>query len=440
MNMTQTFQICKKYMRNYKFLDVKMILNCRKINRLFYSSQDSLRANEGKSRNLYQHLYSRILACGPITVADYMKEILTHPSAGYYINKDVFGERGDFTTSPEITQLFGEMIAVWILYEKTKISKGPFQIIELGPGRGTLIKDILRVFKQLHILNDISVHLVEISPALSLIQAKNLCKTIKEHDTKTNESEQNSITYYREGVTEDGVNIYWYHSIMDVPRKFSIFLANEFFDALPIHKFQKTDRGWNEVLVDIIEGSSEEKFRYVLSNKPSPATLYISDDEKRDHVEISPQSLLVVDYIAQYLSECGGCALISDYGHNGDKTDTFRAFSQHKMHDPLSRPGTADLTADVDFAALMKIAIKNNYVITFGPVTQSNFLKSLGIDVRLKLLLKNASKEQRERLESEYRMIMDEDKMGTRFKFLSLFPSILKNHLQRLPVTGFSSK
>lgn len=157
------------------------------------------------------------------------------------------------------------------------------------------------MFKQLRISNDVSVHLVEISPALSSIQAQSLCKTIKEHDIKRNEIQPTSVTYYREGLTEDGVPIYWYHSIKDIPKKFSIFLAHEFFDALPIHKFQvcetlpylledssshierikefslqKTDRGWSEVLVDIVEGSTEEKFRFVLSNAPTPATVYIS--------------------------------------------------------------------------------------------------------------------------------------------------------------------
>ncbi|XP_076236488.1 protein arginine methyltransferase NDUFAF7, mitochondrial isoform X2 [Calliopsis andreniformis] len=396
--------------------------------------------NTNKSQSLYRHLYSKILSCGPISVADYMQEVLTHPTAGYYMNKDVFGKQGDFVTSPEITQLFGEMIAVWMLHEKLKLSKGPFQIIELGPGRGTLVKDVLRVFKQLRVLNDVSVHLVEISPALSSIQAKTLCETIKEHDVKRGRnvsSDRDAVAYYREGITEDGASIYWYYSIQDVPKNFSIFLAHEFFDALPIHKFQKTDKGWNEILVDIIEGSNEEKFRYVLSSTPTPASLYISNDEKRDHVEISPQSLRIVDYMARYLWEYGGFALICDYGHNGDKTDTFRAFSRHKIHDPLLHPGSADLTADVDFAALKKVAEKDDRSITFGPVTQSSFLKRLGIDARLEILLKNASKEEKEQLVSEYRMIMDADKMGTRFKVFSLFPSILKDYFRKVPVAGF---
>ncbi|XP_060817316.1 protein arginine methyltransferase NDUFAF7, mitochondrial [Bombus pascuorum] len=430
------FQAFGKYVKYYKPFNTKMLLNYR--NRfLFYSSFNFSTLNDKKSQSLYHYLYSKILACGPITIHDYMKEILTHPTVGYYMNKDVFGKQGDFTTSPEITQLFGEMIAIWMKYESQKISKGPFQIVELGPGRGTLIKDILRVYKQFKSLNNISVHLVEISPTLSLIQAKNLCKTITEYDTKINESKCNPINYYREGITEDEIKIYWYNSIKDVPKNFSIFLAHEFFDALPIHKFQKTDRGWCEVLVDIIQGSNEEKFCYVLSNTPTPATFYISSDEKREHVEISPESLVIVDYIANFLWECGGFALICDYGHNGDKTDTFRGFSQHKIHDPLLHPGAADLTADVDFAAIKKIAEKDNRLITFGPVTQSSFLQNLGIDLRMQMLLQNTSEEGKKSLQTGYHMIMDEDKMGTRFKVLSLFPSVLKEYFEKVPVAGF---
>lgn len=330
------------------------------------------------------------------------------------------------------------MIAVWMKYELQKISEDPVQIVELGPGRGTLIKDILRVFKQFQSLDNVSVHLVEVSPKLSLIQAQNLCKTTQEHDTSIiNESGHNSISYYREGITEDGVKLYWYHSVKDVPRNFSIFLAHEFFDALPIHKFQKTNRGWCEVLVDIIQDSEEEKFRYILSNAPTPATVYISKDEKREHVEISPQSLVIVDYIADFLWECGGFALICDYGHNGDKTDTFRGFLKHKVHDPLINPGTADLTADVDFAALKNIAEKNDRLITFGPITQADFLRNLGINIRLKILMESASKEERKSLESGYHMIMDENQMGTRFKLISLFPAVLKEYFKKIPVAGF---
>ncbi|KYQ57178.1 hypothetical protein ALC60_03844 [Trachymyrmex zeteki] len=391
-----------------------------------------------KKTDLYRQLYAKMLACGPITLAEYMKEILIHPTAGYYTTRDVFGQRGDFTTSPEISQLFGEIMAIWIINEWRKISRDSIQLVELGPGRGTLINDILRVFKKLNLSNKISIHLVEISPVLSAIQAEKLCTKSKSIEPRVNEDQKNSITHYREGVTREEVKIYWYYSINDIPRKFSVFIAQEFFDALPIHKFQKTDKGWREILIDIVQDSKEERFRYVLSQMPTAACkVYLSPHEKRDHVEISPQCSVIIDYMSQFLWEHGGFALVIDYGHEREKTDTFRAFCEHKLHDPLLNPGTADLTADVDFLLLKEIAQKDDRLITFGPVTQRKFLKSLGIDLRLKMILQNASSNQKEYIESGYRMITDEDKMGNCFKVLSLFPFVLKDHLNKWPVAGF---
>ncbi|XP_012535613.1 protein arginine methyltransferase NDUFAF7 homolog, mitochondrial [Monomorium pharaonis] len=391
--------------------------------------------------NLYRQLYAKILTCGPITLAEYMKEILIHPTAGYYTTRDVFGRRGDFTTSPEISQLFGEIIAVWIINEWRKISRDPIQLVEFGPGRGTLINDILRVFRKLNLSNKISIHLVEISPALSAIQAEKLCTESRDIEPRVNEDRDNSVTHYREGVTKDGVKIHWYYSVNDVPRKFSVFVAQEFFDALPIHKFQKTDRGWREILIDIVQDSNEERFRYVLSQIPTAACeVYLSPHEKRDHVEMSPQCSVTIDYVSQFLWEHGGFALVIDYGHEREKTDTFRAFRQHKLHDPLLNPGTADLTADVDFLLIKEIAQKDNRLITFGPVTQRKFLKNLNIDLRLKMILRNATKTQKEQIESGYHMITDEDKMGNCFKVLSLFPSVLKDHLKKWPVAGFEDE
>ncbi|KAK2587297.1 hypothetical protein KPH14_003019 [Odynerus spinipes] len=361
----------------------------------------------------------------------------------YYMTKDVFGSKGDFITSPEISQFFGEILAIWIINEWIKITKDPLQLVELGPGKGSMIQDILRVFKMLKYLDKVSVHLVEISPALSMIQAQKLCIHIKETnpvDPKTQTSE-NPIGHYMKGITADGVEVYWYYSVTDIPKKFSVFLAHEFFDALPIHKFQKTDQGWSEVLVDAIPGIEEEKFRYVLSKGPTPAArIYIPEDESRDHVEISPKSMVIVDHIASFLMKNGGFALIIDYGHVGDKTDTFRAFRQHKLHDPLVDPGSADLTADVDFSIIQKIAQKDNKTICFGPISQRMFLKNLGIDVRLQMILKNANDVQKKEILSGYHMIMDSDKMGERFKVLSLFPHVLSKYQDIWSVSGFQQE
>lgn len=372
---------------------------------------------------------------GPISIAQYMKQVLTHPTKGYYINKDVFGQEGDFTTSPEISQLFGEMIGVWIINECTKFHNKPLQLVELGPGRGTLSRDILRVFRQLGLSDQVSLHLVEVSPVLAEIQKKNLCTS----PTSTEGEAESSGKHYQRGRTVDNVDIFWYKSIIDMPQGFSVFLAQEFFDALPIHKFQKTQDGWFEVLVDIDKTSgNQEKFRFVLS-KTDACDKYVNKDERREHFEFSPESLTIMRYISAAMTENGGFSLFIDYGHSGEKTDTFRAFRRHKQWDPLVEPGTADLTADVDFAWLKRVARASNGLLCYGPVTQREFLIEMGINVRLMNLCKNATESQKRQLELGYNKIVGTEDMGSCFKVVSMFPQVLKDILSKYPVHGFSS-
>lgn len=252
-----------------------------------------------------------------------MKEVLTNPASGYYMSRDVFGQHGDFITSPEISQIFGELIAAWCLTEYQKIgSPKPLQFIELGPGRGTLIHDVLRVCSRLKLVptDALSIHFVELSPYLSKMQSQKLCYKSTEFD------QQKNLPFYRIGETVTGIKCYWYQRIEDVPKEFSIILAHEFFDALPIHKLQKDGDIWKEVLVDI-DPLDENKFRFVISRNETPISkLYNSHHpaDKRRHVEISPESDLILKHIAERLEEFGGFGLIMDYGHAGEKEDTFR--------------------------------------------------------------------------------------------------------------------
>lgn len=398
-----------------------------------------MKALDYDKSKLFKDLSLEMKIGGPISIAEYMQKVLTHPIQGYYMNRDVFGQKGDFITSPEISQLFGEIIGVWIINEWSKISNQRFNLVELGPGRGTLSRDILRVFKQLRLSDKTSLHLVEVSPALSELQAQLLCSTWVGTNSKTHKSTKDSKTHYRRGITRDGVQVFWYHNIEDVPKEFSVFVAHEFFDALPIQKYQKTIEGWREIMIDIDPTSSEkDTFRYVLAKTPS-SLFYPSENEKRDHIEVSPKTTVTVDYMSSFLVQYGGFSLIVDYGHNGDKTDTFRAYRQHKQCNPLAEPGTADLTADVDFSAITKVALTQDRLISFGPVTQRNFLKQVGIDMRLEMLLKNATHSQKEQIQSGYDKITDEKEMGSCFKMLSLFPAVLKEHLEKWPVIGFQT-
>lgn len=370
------------------------------------------------------------------TVASYMKEVLTNPSSGYYMSRDVFGKHGDFITSPEISQVFGELVAAWFMIEYQKLGNpNPLQIIELGPGRGTFIHDILRVCSRLKLISPdaLSIHLVELSPYLSKMQAQKLCYSSTELEKR------NDVPFYRAGETVSGSKVYWYKNIEDVPKEFSIILAHEFFDALPIHKLQKDGDLWKEILVDV-DPADENKFRFVMSRNETPISkLYssIRPNEERDHVEISPESDLILSHIAERLESYGGFGLIMDYGHSGNKGDTFRAFKEHKLHDPLVNPGTADLTADVNFSDVKSILELNNRLITFGPVEQGSFLQRMGAYDRLEVLLKNCDESQQESLKSGLDMLIHNDKMGSRFKFLSIFPYVLKDHLEKFAVHGF---
>ncbi|XP_028713734.1 protein arginine methyltransferase NDUFAF7, mitochondrial [Peromyscus leucopus] len=375
-------------------------------------------AESNRVTPMLRHLMYKIKSTGPITVAEYMKEVLTNPAKGYYVHHDMLGEKGDFITSPEISQIFGELLGIWFVSEWMTSGKNPaFQLVELGPGRGTLTGDILRVFSQLgSVLKtcDISIHLVEVSQKLSEIQAQALTE-----EKLPVERDAESLVYMK-GVTKSGIPVSWYRDLKDVPKGYSFYLAHEFFDVLPVHKFQKTPQGWREVLVDI-DPQVSDKLRFVLAPCATPAEAFIQHDERRDHVEVCPDAGIIIQELSQRIASSGGAALIADYGHDGTKTDTFRGFCGHQLHDVLTAPGTADLTADVDFSYLRRMV--QGKVASLGPVEQRTFLKNMGIDVRLKVLLDKADEPSTKRqLLQGYDMLMNPQKMGERFNFFALLP------------------
>ncbi|XP_066281071.1 protein arginine methyltransferase NDUFAF7, mitochondrial-like [Branchiostoma lanceolatum] len=371
--------------------------------------------------DLLKHLRSRLKAAGPITVADYMREVLTNPAAGYYMHKDVFGTQGDFITSPEISQMFGELLGVWCVNEwMLGGSPRSMQVVELGPGRGTLAQDMLRVFQQFPMMQDaVSLHLVEVSPKMAAMQEERLTGVIKD-DKRKNAASGEDIVYKRRK-TKSGVPISWYSDIHDLPQGFSCYIAHEFLDALPVHKFQRTPQGWREVLVDVDDREGPHHLRFVLSPSPTAASKgFIQAGEKRDHLEVCPQAGVLVQHLADRIAGHGGAALLADYGHDGSKTDTLRGFRNHQLHEVLQEPGSADLTADVDFSYLRHMCMCKDKVVTHGPMTQREFLENMGIELRLQVLQRNADKSQRKDLLSGYDMLTNPDKMGDRFKFFSI--------------------
>ncbi|CAL2036965.1 unnamed protein product [Caenorhabditis brenneri] len=389
-----------------------------------------------KVNHLKKFLVDKIRASGPITVAEYMKTSVSAPLVGYYgqfaENQKVFGEKGDFITSPELTQLFGEMIGVWVFHELANTGhKGSWQLVELGPGRAQLMNDVLNALAKFND-KDVSVHLIEPSDALIDEQEKALCIYTSENIK--------DAPHIRKNKTRTGVNVYWYKSIDDIPDGFTIFIGNEFLDALPVHQFQKTGDTWNEVYVNLTNDGDlcfmKSKGENIHTKGLIP--LKIRNESSRVTWECSPESGTVVNQIVDRITTFGGFSLMIDYGHDGSRnTHSFRAYKKHEQVDPLSNPGRVDLTADVDFGYLTSLV--EDRAIVYGPKEQREFLTQLGIEHRLRRLLQVCgNRDQQEQLIKSYNMLLGD--MGTRFKAWALFPKTLKFILeQRGGPVGFLS-
>lgn len=211
------------------------------------------------------------------------------------------------------------MVAIWVLSEWQKLGSPSFQLVELGPGRGTLARDVLKVLSQFKLGSNFSMHLVEISPHLSALQAQLLCYKHELVDS-------NQFGCYQKGVTASGIQVYWYSRIEDVPAEFSIVLAHEFFDALPVHKLQFEDGLWKEVLIDVEDEKLENDFRLILSRNQTPISKFFRpiEGETRECLEYSVESDRIIDLLATRFEQNGGIGLIIDYGHFGEKSDTLR--------------------------------------------------------------------------------------------------------------------
>jgi SAM-dependent MidA family methyltransferase len=299
-----------------------------------------------------------IAAAGPMPVAEYMALCLSDSEHGYYMTRDPFGARGDFITAPEVSQMFGEMIGLWMAAVwKQMGSPENLRVIELGPGRGTMMKDALRAAKVMPNFREaVVLHLVEISPALQAQQQRTLEPL--------------------------ATPMLWHPSLSDVPPGSAIILANEFFDALPIHQAVKTEHGWHERRIEIDSTGSlaftaaSEQISHFDNLLPPP--LRSAPDGsifewRADNVALELGKRLMRD---------GGAALVIDYGHTQSAVgDTLQAIGRHAYAEALSAPGSVDLTAHVDFQALAS-AVEAMGANGYGPITQSQFLRRLGIVTR----------------------------------------------------------
>ncbi len=342
----------------------------------------------------------QIKADGPLRVSEFMEIALSDPSHGYYLTRDPLGEAGDFITSPEISQVFGEIIGLWcaVAWQDADTPR-KINLVELGPGRGTLIADILRTARNVmpEFAEAIDVHLVETGAVLR-------------------EQQRSSLNDY---------DVEWHDRFDSVPEGPLLIVANEFFDALPIEQYIQTEEGWQERRLFI---DKENENLFFGPYPPASKNLIAIPDVIRDSsvgsiFERSVAAEQVVGEITDRMVTEGGAALIIDYGHvRHGVGDTLQAIRSHKYHDPLLGVGEIDLTAHVDFAALQSAAQASKGAV-FGPIFQGEFLTALGIEQRTNALTKNAPTEQADVLTSGSRRLIAADGMGTLFKIMSITPS-----------------
>jgi SAM-dependent MidA family methyltransferase len=348
-----------------------------------------------------------IQAQGPMSVAQFMAIALLDPQDGYYATRDPFGPRkgakgGDFVTAPEISQMFGEMLGLWLVQVWTDQGCPPNpRLVELGPGRGTLMADILRAARAApHFLSQVDVVLIEASPALRRIQ--------------------------REKLAASGVAIRWQAQFgSGLDERPLLLVANEFFDALPLRQYVKTARGWCERMVTAEGGT----LRFALAPVPLPPAALPRDlagglegVPEGGVYETSPAALALAEDIARIVAGRGGAALLVDYGYRtrGGFAETLQAVGAHQYVGILAGPGENDLSAHVDFAALAA-AGRQGGARVLGPVTQGSFLTALGLGERARRL-STANPAAAQSLQAAVDRLTDPSQMGSLFKALAFLP------------------
>jgi len=341
--------------------------------------------------------------------------------------------------------MFGEILGIWC-YSMWQHLGSPknVNLIELGPGTGALLKDMLRTLKKFkNFLSNTSIHLVEISPKMRLKQAESIGVYYpkKEIDIDLTMENENrfGLSDYSARSKDLEIDIHWHQRLSDVPNGFNIIIAHEFFDALPVYQLQYTNTGWKERFVDLNPDDGESYFRFTTSKKSSFASqylkdLYIGQSSPQEAIgsctEISTESMAIAQEIGIRLGKNGGFALIFDYGYDYSNSFTLRAIKAHGLVDPLINPGSSDLSCMVDFNAIKKSAItlpmnktmvENKSVKYFGPVTQQQFLLQNGIEARLSRLLLNCKDETTSRiLINSFNRLIDPKQMGQTYKVLCI--------------------
>jgi NADH dehydrogenase [ubiquinone] 1 alpha subcomplex assembly factor 7 len=338
---------------------------------------------------LAETLRNRIAERGFVTIAEYMELAL----GAYYADRDPLGRAGDFITAPEVSQMFGEMIGLWCVDLWSRLGKpDPFLLVELGPGRGTLMADALRAARRApDFLKAADIHLVEINAALIAAQKASLA----------------------------GFAPHWHRGFDSLPAGPMLVIANEFWDALPVHQFVMTEQGWHERGVVLKDG----KLAFGLA-EPGDALDLLRPAHRTATpgriAEVSPAGCRLAAALARRLARHAGAALVIDYGPmESGLGDSLQALRGHRRHDPLLEPGSADLTAHVDFGALAEAA-RNAGAAIFGPTTQGAFLHALGIELRADALKSNADTATRAEIDAGLQRLIGDPGMGSLFKVMAI--------------------
>ncbi len=341
-----------------------------------------------KKADLTQEMATRISGEGPLSIAAYMETA----SNAYYDSGDVFGKGGDFITAPEVSQIFGELIGLWCVTAWQSLgAPRQFNFVECGPGRGTLMADALRAIAgaEPSFLKEMTLHFIERSSALR--------------------SQQEAVL--------PNFDIEWHEDLETVPSGPVIIVGNEFLDALPIRQFVKTTEGWCERMIDW----DGDQFQFVTASHLSSDIDHTFDDaavgsilEKSDAIES------VVKQMAQQCLTHGGAVLMIDYGYvRSDVGDSLQVVKEHAYHDVLIEPGTADISAHVDFSVVAQTA-RSEGAQVFGPVEQGLWLRRLGATARETQLSAGKPKDQVAAIRSSIRRLIEPDGMGALFKVIAL--------------------
>lgn len=353
---------------------------------------------------LAAELTALIATEGPLPVDRFMALALGHPRHGYYMTRDPLGAAGDFVTAPEISQVFGELIGVWAAAAWEALGRPErVNLVELGPGRGTLMADMLRATQVLPAFRAaLSVHLVETSPVLTARQQETLASA--------------------------GVSCAWHRDLAAVPAGPTLLVANEFLDALPIRQFVMTTQGWRERVVGLVAGA----LAFGLARDPVPPEVIpaaLREAPAGAVTEICPAFRPLAAALAGRQAPLA--ALFVDYGHTRSAHgETLQAVQGHRFADPLTAPGEADLTAHVDFEAFAAAATEAG-LAAGAPVTQRALLFALGLRERAERLAQ-ARPGAFETIRAGVERLIDPDPagMGSLFKAITVASSPLL--LQRL--------